>query len=32
MLVHQGARALEIWTGARVPAPAMMRAAQAGLS
>jgi shikimate dehydrogenase len=29
MLVHQGARALELWTGAPVPAPVMMRAAQA---
>jgi len=28
MLVHQGARALEIWTGAPVPVPAMLRAAQ----
>jgi len=27
MLVHQGARALEIWTGAQVQAPVMMRAA-----
>jgi shikimate dehydrogenase len=32
MLVHQGARALELWTGAPVPAPVMMRAAQAELS
>jgi shikimate dehydrogenase len=32
MLVHQGARALEIWTGAPVPAPAMMHAAEAGLA
>jgi shikimate dehydrogenase len=29
MLVHQGARALEIWTGAQVPVPAMLNAAQA---
>lgn len=28
MLVHQGARSLEIWTGAPVPAPAMMLAAR----
>jgi shikimate dehydrogenase len=28
MLVHQGARALEIWTGQPVPVPAMMRAAR----
>jgi shikimate dehydrogenase len=32
MLVHQGARALEIWTGASAPVPVMMCAAQAGLS
>jgi shikimate dehydrogenase len=30
MLVHQGARALEIWTDAPVPVAAMMRAAKAG--
>lgn len=28
MLIHQGARALEIWTGANVPVEAMRRAAQ----
>jgi len=32
MLVHQGARALEIWTGAPVPVPAMMHAARAVLA
>jgi shikimate dehydrogenase len=32
MLVHQGARALEIWTGARVEASVMMRAALAALA
>jgi shikimate dehydrogenase len=31
MLVHQGARALEIWTGAAVPAASMRTAAQAAL-
>lgn len=31
MLVHQGARALEIWTGAAVPAPVMRDAASAAL-
>lgn len=31
MLVHQGARSLEIWTGAVVPAPAMHAAASAAL-
>lgn len=31
MLVHQGARALEIWTGAAVPAPVMRAAAAAAL-
>ena len=31
MLVHQGARSLEIWTGARVPVAAMMSAARAAL-
>jgi shikimate dehydrogenase len=31
MLVHQGARALEIWTGARVPSPVMQAAARAAL-
>jgi shikimate dehydrogenase len=31
MLVHQGARALELWTGAPVPAPVMMRAAREAL-
>ena len=32
MLVHQGARALEIWTGATVPANVMHAAASAALS
>jgi shikimate dehydrogenase len=32
MLVHQGARALEIWTGARVPAGAMQAAAAQALA
>jgi len=32
MLVHQGARALEIWSGAPVPVAVMMSAAQAGLA
>lgn len=31
MLVHQGARALEIWTGAAIPAPVMHAAASAAL-
>lgn len=31
MLVHQGARALEIWTGARVPVEAMWNAARGAL-
>jgi shikimate dehydrogenase len=31
MLVHQGARSLEIWTGATVPAPVMHTAASAAL-
>jgi len=31
MLVHQGARSLEIWTGATVPVAAMMSAARAAL-
>ncbi|MEN9840241.1 MAG: hypothetical protein RL376_41 [Verrucomicrobiota bacterium] len=31
MLVHQGARALEIWTGAAVPVPAMAAAARAAM-
>ncbi|HEX2860391.1 MAG TPA: shikimate dehydrogenase [Lacunisphaera sp.] len=31
MLVHQGARALEIWTGARVPAAVMQAAAASAL-
>ena len=31
MLVHQGVRALEIWTGTTVPAAAMRHAAQAAL-
>jgi shikimate dehydrogenase len=32
MLVHQGARSLEIWTGAKVPAPVMHSAASAALA
>ena len=32
MLVHQGARALELWTGAPVPAAEMRRAAAAALA
>lgn len=32
MLVHQGARALEIWTDAAVPAPVMQAAASAALA
>jgi shikimate dehydrogenase len=32
MLVHQGARALEIWTGAEVPVAAMRRAAETALA
>ena len=32
MLVHQGARALELWTGAAVPAAEMRRAATAALA
>ncbi|MBI2813569.1 MAG: shikimate dehydrogenase [Opitutae bacterium] len=32
MLVHQGARALELWTGASVPVPVMQAAAQAALN
>jgi shikimate dehydrogenase len=31
MLIHQGARALEIWTDAAVPVEAMRKAAQAAL-
>lgn len=31
MLVHQGARALEIWTGGQVPVDAMRRAAHAAM-
>jgi shikimate dehydrogenase len=31
MLVHQGVRALEIWTGASVPVDAMRAAAQTAL-
>lgn len=31
MLVHQGVRALELWTGARVPAPVMAAAARRAL-
>jgi shikimate dehydrogenase len=31
MLVHQGAKSLEIWTGARVPVEVMRRAARAAL-
>ncbi len=31
MLVHQGARALEIWTGGPVPVPAMAAAARAAM-
>jgi shikimate dehydrogenase len=31
MLVHQGARALEIWSGSTVPVPAMRRAAEQAL-
>jgi len=31
MLVHQGARSLEIWTGATVPVAAMMSAARAAM-
>jgi shikimate dehydrogenase len=31
MLVHQGARSLEIWTGSSVPVPAMRTAARAAL-
>lgn len=32
MLVHQGAKALELWTGERIPVAAMREAAQAHLS
>ena len=32
MLVHQGARALEIWTGAKVPVTVMQTAALAALN
>lgn len=32
MLVHQGARALELWTGGPVPVEAMRRAAQAAMA
>jgi shikimate dehydrogenase len=32
MLVHQGARSLEIWTGATVPTPIMQSAARACLA
>jgi shikimate dehydrogenase len=31
MLIHQGARSLELWTGASAPLPIMRAAAQAGL-
>lgn len=31
MLIHQGARALEIWSGSTVPVPAMRRAAEQAL-
>lgn len=31
MLVHQGAKSLEIWSGAKVPVPAMQSAAQAAM-
>jgi shikimate dehydrogenase len=32
MLVHQGARSLELWTGATVPVPVMQEAARAALA
>jgi len=32
MLVHQGARSLEIWTGATVPVAVMQAAATAALA
>jgi shikimate dehydrogenase len=32
MLIHQGARALELWTGASVPVPVMQAAAQTALN
>jgi len=32
MLIHQGARSLEIWTGAPVPVPVMQAAARAALN
>jgi shikimate dehydrogenase len=32
MLIHQGARSLEIWTGTTVPVPAMQAAARAALN
>jgi shikimate dehydrogenase len=32
MLIHQGARSLEIWTGASAPVPVMQAAARAALS
>jgi shikimate dehydrogenase len=32
MLIHQGARSLEIWTGATVPVPVMQAAARAALN
>jgi shikimate dehydrogenase len=31
MLIHQGARSLETWTGANVPVPVMQAAAHAAL-
>jgi shikimate dehydrogenase len=32
MLVHQGARALELWSGAAVPVAVMRQAAQGALA
>ncbi len=32
MLIHQGARSLELWTGASVPMPTMLQAARAALA
>ena len=32
MLIHQGARSLEIWTGTAVPVPIMRAAAHAALN
>ena len=32
MLIHQGARSLEIWTGTTVPVPVMQAAARAALN